>query len=183
MAARDTTSTPHDGAAAGAGGPMASHEAMGGPASAPLVDRLRTVHLAMVEAVLSGDGLGRVAELAAHEARAPVAIVVPRLDIAAAHPPESGAELATVAGYVAEKARGRPVTVPASVALEVPIVSGDEHLGAVLLLEAGYGPRPEAAEFLHLAAVASLTEAAIVGAREEVEANVRGSFLEELRTR
>jgi sugar diacid utilization regulator len=166
MAARDTTSTPHDGAAAG-----------------PLVDRLRTVHLAMVEAVLSGDGLGRVAELAALEAGAPVAIVVPRLDIAAAHPPESGAELPAVAGYVAEKSRGRPVTVPPAIALEVPIVSGDEHLGAVLLLDAPGGPRPEAGEFLHLAAVASLTEAAIVGAREEVEANVRGSFLEELRTR
>jgi sugar diacid utilization regulator len=65
----------------------------------------------------------------------------------------------------------------------VPIASGDEHLGAVLLLDAPGGLRPEAGEFLHLAAVASLTEVAIVGAREEVEANVRGSFLEELRTR
>src|SRR5215208_5937444 len=101
MAARDTTSTPQGGA--GAGGPMASGEAMGGRASGPLVDRLRIVHLAMVEAVLSGDGLGRVAELAAQEAGAPVAIVVPRLDIAAAHPPDSGAELGAVAAYVAEK--------------------------------------------------------------------------------
>ena len=45
------------------------------------------------------------------------------------------------------------------------------------------GPRPEAAEFLHLAAVASLTEVAIEEAKEEVEQNLRGSFLEELRSR
>ena len=41
----------------------------------------------------------------------------------------------------------------------------------------------DAAEFLHLAAVASLTEVAIEEAREEVEQNLRGSFLEELRAR
>ena len=41
----------------------------------------------------------------------------------------------------------------------------------------------EAAEFLHLAAVASLTEVAVEEAREEVEENLRGSFLEDLRAR
>ena len=38
-------------------------------------------------------------------------------------------------------------------------------------------------EFLHLAAVASLTEVAVEEAKEEVEQNLRGSFLEELRSR
>src|SRR5207249_1404193 len=38
-------------------------------------------------------------------------------------------------------------------------------------------------EFLHLAAVASLTEVAVEEAREEVEQNLRGSLLEELRSR
>ena len=44
--------------------------------------RLRAVHLQMLDAVLSGDGLGRVAALAADAAGAPVAIVVPRLGAA-----------------------------------------------------------------------------------------------------
>ena len=44
-------------------------------------------------------------------------------------------------------------------------------------------PPPEALEFLHLAAVASLTEVAVEEARQEVEQNLRGSFLEELRAR
>ena len=45
-------------------------------------------------------------------------------------------------------------------------------------------PTPgEATEFLHLAAVASLTEVAVEEAKEEVEQNLRGSFLEDLRSR
>ena len=65
---------------------------------------------------------------------------------------------------------------------EVPIASGDELVGAVLLLGAGE-PAPRRAEFLHLAAVASLTEVAVEEAKEEVEQNLRGSFLEDLRSR
>ena len=49
----------------------------GGPAA--LVSRLREVHLAMLDAVLGGDGLTRVAALAADAVGAPVAIVLPRL--------------------------------------------------------------------------------------------------------
>ena len=41
----------------------------------------------------------------------------------------------------------------------------------------------DALEFLHLAAVASLTEVAVEEAKEEVEQNLRGSFLEELRAK
>ena len=43
--------------------------------------------------------------------------------------------------------------------------------------------RPDALEFLHVAAVACLTEVAVEEARLEVEQNLRGSFLEELRGR
>ena len=72
--------------------------------------------------------------------------------------------------------------VPPDVVAEVPIASGDERIGGVVLLDPGR-PEPEAVEFLHLAAVAALTEVAVEEAREEVEENVRGSFLEELRER
>ena len=44
-----------------------------------LVARLRTVHMDMVAAVVAGDGLGRVCNLAADAVKAPVAVVVPRL--------------------------------------------------------------------------------------------------------
>jgi len=146
-----------------------------------LVERLRAVHLEMVDAVLGGDGLGRVAELAAIAAGGPVAIVVPRLGAAVA---SSGTELdvAPLRRYVGDRTKDRPVQVPGGIAAEVPISYGDEVIGGVLLL--GAGPPPaEALEFLHLAAVASLTEVAVEEAKEEVEQNLRGSFLEELRAR
>src|SRR4051812_15409917 len=145
-----------------------------------VVERLRAVHLRMVDVVLGGEGLEGVAALAAGETGGVVAVVVPRLGAAAAagagggvgglRPPRGGA------------GRGRAVAVPAGVVAEVPIASGDEQLGAVLLLGTAE-PSAEALEFLPLAAVACLTEVAVEEARLEVEQNLRGSFLEELRAR
>jgi len=148
-------------------------------APAPLVERLRVVHLKMVDAVLSGEGLGRVAELAADAAGSPVAIVIPRLGPAALSPGVQ-ADVGALRRYVGDRARGRPASVPPGIGGEVPIASGDETIGRVLLLGE---PDEEGLEFLHLAAVACLTEVAVEEAREEVEQNLRGSFLEELRSR
>jgi DNA-binding PucR family transcriptional regulator len=148
-------------------------------APAPLVERLRVVHLKMVDAVLSGEGLGRVAELAAEAAGSPVAIVIPRLGPAALSP-GAQADVGALRRYVGDRARGRPASVPPGIGGEVPIASGDETIGRVLLLGE---PDEEGLEFLHLAAVACLTEVAVEEAREEVEQNLRGSFLEELRSR
>ena len=145
----------------------------------PLVERLRAVHLAMVDAVLAGEGLGRVAELAAEAAGAPVAIVIPRLGPAALSR-GAVADIGALRRYVADRARGRPASLPVHVGGEVPIASGDETIGRVLLLG---DADATALEFLHLAAVASLTEVAVEEARAEVEQNLRGSFLEELRAR
>jgi sugar diacid utilization regulator len=146
------------------------------PAATSLVERLRAVHLQMLDAVLTGDGLAAVADLAADAAGGPVAVVVPRLGVAVA---SAGGEAAlpAVRRYVAEQR-----SVPPEVVAEVPIASGDERIGGVVLLDPGR-PDPEAVEFLHLAAVAALTEVAVEEAREEVEENVRGSFLESLRER
>ena len=154
------------------------------PAATSLVERLRAVHLQMLDAVLTGDGLAAVADLAADAAGGPVAIVVPRLGVAVA---SSGGESALphvrrYVGNTSHPPRGRVAPVPAEVVAEVPIASGDERIGGVVLLAPGR-PEPEAVEFLHLAAVAALTEVAVEEAREEVEENVRGSFLEELRER
>jgi hypothetical protein len=157
------------------------------PGAAGLVARLREVHLAMLDAVLGGDGLVRVAALAAEAAGAPVAVVVPRLGTVAIAPETCPERAEALRRYVADRVRDRPAEVPAAVVAEVPIAAGDEAVGAVLLLDRGNGtaaPAPaEAAEFLHLAAVACLTEVAVAEARDEVEQNLRGSFLEDLRTR
>src|SRR5919197_351718 len=148
-----------------------------------IVERLRAVHLEMVDAVLGGDGLDRVAALASDAAGAPVAVVTPRLGAFAASPPAPESDAATLRRYVADRVKDRPAQVPPSVAAEVPIMSGDDVVGAVLMLTGPAQPNPEAGEFLHLAAVASLTEVAVEEAKEEVEQNLRGSFLEDLRSR
>jgi sugar diacid utilization regulator len=155
-----------------------------------LVERLRSVHLRMLDAVLGGDGLQQVVGLAAEAAAAPVAIVVPRLDAAVAAGGRLGVgeqTLEEVRRYVGDRLRDRPSQVPEALAMEVPIESGDEVVGAVVLLHdsdpAHPPPSAEAADFLHLAAVACLTELAVEEAKEEVEQNLRGSFLEDLRSR
>jgi sugar diacid utilization regulator len=158
--------------------PAASRGGTGG-----LVERLRAVHLQMVDAVLGGDGLDKVAALAADAAGAPVAIVIPRLGAAVAAPTATEEDLAALRRYVADRVKDRPAQVPPTVGAEVPIMSGDDVVGAVLMLIGPTQPGAEAGDFLHLAAVASLTEVAVEEAKEEVEQNLRGSFLEDLRSR
>ena len=71
---------------------------------ATVMERLRAVHLRMVDAVLGGDGLEGVAALAAGETGGVVAIVVPRLGAAAA----SGPGRAGGAAPLRRRARPRP---------------------------------------------------------------------------
>ena len=133
----------------------------------------RGAHLEMVGAVLAGDGLERVADIAAAHTGAPVAVIVPRL----AAPVEAWAPYER---YVAKRLAGGRPDRPADVCAEVPIVSGKQELGAVLLLGKGSS---DAGEYLHVAAVAALTEVAVAEARDETEQSLRGSFLEEVLTR
>src|SRR5687767_12511150 len=127
----------------------------------------------MVGAVLAGDGLERVAEIASAHAGAPVVVIVPRL----------GAPVDTWVAYeryvAARLAGGRPQRPP-EVVVEVPISSGGRDLGAVLLLGSG---GPDAGDYLHMAAIAALTEVAVAEARLETEGSLRGSFLEEVLSR
>ena len=133
----------------------------------------RGAHLEMVGAVLAGDGLERVAEIASAHAGAPVAVVVPRLGI----PLEGWAPFER---YVSARLGGGRPPRPPEVTAEVPISSGGRELGAVLLLGPGTG---DAGEYLHMAAIAALTEIAVVEARDETEQSLRGSLVEELLTR
>jgi len=153
-------------------------------AGSPLVGRLRALHERMVEAVLGGEGLDRVAALAAGACEAPVAIVIPRLGAYAAAPGPGrapGVDAGALRRYAAERVRDRPAPVPDAVLAEEPMGAGDDSIGVVLLLTGDREPAADAAEFLHLAAVASLTEVAIEEAKVEVEQNLRGSLLEDLR--
>jgi sugar diacid utilization regulator len=139
----------------------------------------------MVEAVLGGEGLGRVAELASDAASAPVAIVVPRLGVAVAAPAASpaAAALPALRRYAADRVKDRPAEVPAELVAEAPIATGDDVVGIVALVAGAEPAAAEAADYLYLAAVASLTEVAVEEARDEVEQNLRGSLLEDLRAR
>ncbi len=127
----------------------------------------------MVGAVLAGDGLERVGEIAAAHTGAPVAVIVPRLGT-------SSTAWADYERYVAAKLAGGTPARPDGVVAEVPVASGGQELGAVLLLGEG---SPDAGEYLHVAAVAALTEVAVAEARDETEQSLRGSFVEELMTR
>src|SRR3954451_8950512 len=131
----------------------------------------------MVAAVVAGEGLARVCVLAAEAVGAPVAVVVPRLGAYASA--GGGVDVTPLRAYVEARLRRRPASVPAGVQLEVPIDSGGETIGAALALGA---VGSEAPELLHAVSVAVLTELAMVDARLEVEENLRGSFLEQLRT-
>ncbi len=109
---------------------------------------LRRVHLGLVDAALAGEGVERVAALAAQELSGTVAIVLPALDIAVASPPVDAERLRAAARH------GGP-----GVGAEVPVFSGDERLGSVLLL--GRRERADAEEVLALAALAAVTAVAL----------------------
>src|SRR3954467_2233062 len=98
--------------------------------TAASVGRLRQVHLGMIDAVLAGGGVPRVAQLAAEQLRGTVRITLDTLDVTAP----------------AERSGARLVA-------EVPIRSGDETLGSIALLDAP--PEADAHEILELAALAT----------------------------
>jgi PucR C-terminal helix-turn-helix domain/GGDEF-like domain len=133
----------------------------------------RGAHLEMVGAVLAGDGLERVAQIASAHAGAPVAVIVPSLGVG--REPWLRYERYVAAGL----SGGRPQR-PSELTAEVPISSGGRQLGAVLLLGRG---GPDAGDYLHMAAIAALTEVAVAEARDETEQSLRGSFLEEVLSR
>jgi sugar diacid utilization regulator len=129
---------------------------------------MRDLHSLFLGAVLGGEGLQGVADLAAAEAGGPVAIVLPARGLAATSP--EGLEL------------------NGDAAVEAPIRAGSEELGAVLVLAGANGhssedggPPVDRAEVARAAALAALTELAVADARDEVEHDLRASLIEDLR--
>ncbi len=138
----------------------------------------------MLAAVLEGDGLEGVAELAAAQIGGPVAIVLPARALAAAS--RDGAELEELTLYVSSQVDGQTGARPASVEVELPVLVGSDQIGAVLALTAN-GSRPRTGvkldreEVLRNAAVAALAEVAATDARDRLAEDLRGSLLEDLR--
>src|SRR3954469_20435494 len=93
----------------------------------------RGAHLEMMAAVLAGDGLGRVAKIAARHAGSPVAVVVPRIGV----PVE---EWAPYERYVAARLAGGRPAPPGEMTAEVPVASGPREGGALFVSGGGGAP-------------------------------------------
>ena len=152
------------------------------------MERLRAVHLEMVDAVLGGDGLQQVAALAAEAAGAPVAIVVPRLGAAVASGPEGtvrDSTLEEIRRYV-RRPRPRPALAGAGGAGgrgADPVGRRRGRRGRAAARRRRRGARGRGRRLPAPGRGRLLTEVAVEEAKEEVEQNLRGSFLEDLRSR
>jgi sugar diacid utilization regulator len=146
---------------------------------------MRELSTRMIEAVLDGEGLQGVAELAAAEAGCPVAIVLPPRGLAARAP--DGGELNGLAEYAKARVAETAASAPDPIVLERSIEAGGQIVGVVLLLNeaAGDGDEPvliDRDEVLRAAALAALAAVAVTDAREEAERKMRGGLIEELRS-
>src|SRR5262245_24879920 len=140
----------------------------------------------MIEAVLDGDGLQGVAELAAAGAGAPVAIVLPPRGLAGRAP--GGGGLTAIAEYAKARVADTVARAPDAIALERSIEAGGQIVGVVLLLEGASADDEQPVlvdreEVLRAAALAALAEVAVADAREEAERKLRGGLIEELGSR
>jgi hypothetical protein len=144
---------------------------------------MRDLHTRMLAAVLDGEGLRGLAELAASEAGGPVAIVLPARGLAAAS--SDDVALDPLASAVAKRIHRPALPPPDEVIDEHPVEAGGETIGYVLALRASTNGVPELEldreVVLRSAALASLTEVAVADARDELASEVRGTLLEDVR--
>ena len=153
---------------------------------------MRDLSTRMIEAVLGGEGLTGVAQLAAAEAGGRVAIVLPGRGLTASAP-DIG-ELNGLAAYASSRVAGEEVTTPEEVEAAEPVMAAGEEVGLVMLLagepgaevegEADAGadqPPVDRDGVLRQAALAALAELAVAEAREEAASELRGGLIEELR--
>ena len=118
---------------------------------------LRDAHASMLEALLAGEGLQRVAGIAAELVEAPVEVLIPRAG-------SDGADGTPAERYVAALVAGGDPERPREVGEMAPIVSSGALQGAVVMLG---GPCPEARACLRTVALAALTGVAMLNARED----------------
>jgi sugar diacid utilization regulator len=141
---------------------------------------LRDLHEQMLAAVMEGDGLGGIAELASHEVGGPVAIVLPDHGLQAIWPE---GEIEALSEWAALAVAGRNGSLPDGIDLAVPVAAAGRDIGRVIAL----GGNDDASrlvdreEVLRLAALTALTELAVVEARDQLAEELRGSLIEEMR--
>lgn len=117
-----------------------------------------TAHTAMLDALVAGEGLERVAEIVEEHVGETVQILVPR-------PGSDGTDGTPAERYVAGLVGGGDPVRPLEVADLAPIFSGGEMQGAVVMLSGEADAVTSA--YLGVAAVASLTGVAMLNARED----------------
>src|SRR3954465_15700924 len=143
--------------------------------SAVAADRLNAIHGEMVETVLAGSGLQEGAALAVRGAGGPEASVGARAPLAVGAPAVDAARMDELQRHVEARVRGRESERPAGGSAEAPVRAGDELMGIVMLL-GDASPSVVQREYLHAAALAALTEAAVEEARLQVTEDLRGSL-------
>lgn len=129
-----------------------------------------TAHAAMLDALVAGEGLARVARIAEEHVDEPVGIFVPR-------PGSDGSDGGAAERYVAELVAGGAPPRPAEVAEVVPITAQGEIQGAVLMFGEDH---PEAFEYLSAAAVAAVTGVAMLNARADAAQDTGESLVADL---
>ena len=142
---------------------------------------MRDLHERMLAAVLEGEGLAAIAELAAPELGGPVAILLPARGLSAAWPAGAG-EPGALERWAADAIAGRNGSLPADVEAQVPVLAAGEQIGRVVALRRpASGPPVDRDEILRVAGLAALTELAVIEARDRVAEELRGSLIEDLR--
>lgn len=144
---------------------------------------MRDLHATMLGAVLGGEGLEGVAELASLETGGPVAIVLPARGLSAG---STGGVPEELASFVARRVEGEDPPDPAGLEVAVPVRAGEDEIGAVLVMSsngaaATDSPWIDSEEVARAVAFAALAELAVAEARDEVEHEVRASLVEDLR--
>ena len=144
---------------------------------------MRDLHEQMLAAVMDGDGLGGIAELASHEVGGPVAIVLPDHGLQAIWP---DGEIAPLSDWTALAIAGRNGSLPDGIDLAVPVAAAGREIGRVIALgeadeASGAARLVDREEVLRLAALTALTELAVVEARDQLAEELRGSLIEEMR--
>ena len=148
---------------------------------------MRDLHSRMLTALLEGEGLRGIAELAAEEAGAPVAIVLPARGLAAASSDDVPLDL--LGERASARLRGESPGDDGRIEIdaEAEVEAGGDPIGYAVALAARENGMPrvrvDREEILRTAALAAIAEVAVAGARDEVAADVRGSLLEDLRAR
>lgn len=144
---------------------------------------MRDLHAAMLAALLEGEGLKGIAELAAAEAGSPVAIVLPARGLVASS--EDDAELDALKQLASELIGGDEAREGA-VRAAFPVEAGGRTIGYTIALPTAANGLPDVKvdveEVLRTAALATLTVLAVADARDEVAGELRGTLLEDLRS-